>query len=257
MSGEEAAPRAKVADHGALRIRPYRPADRAQVAEICLKTAAGGGDATGVYSDDSLMPEVFALPYVEYAPDLAFVVAEANSAEANSADATGAHANVADANVAEAHSAGANGGRGAERVLGYVLGVADTAAFIEWYAREWAPGFAARHPLAAAPTAAQPAFTEAQLLEAGRDPERMRIAELADYPAHLHIDLLPELQGQGWGRRLIDELRAALAARGVRAVHLGMDAANTGARAFYDRLGFHELPSSRADAPLLGISTNT
>jgi hypothetical protein len=34
-----------------------------------------------------------------------------------------------------------------------------------------------------------------------------------------------------------------------------MDAANTGARAFYDRLGFHELPSSRPEAPLLGIST--
>jgi ribosomal protein S18 acetylase RimI-like enzyme len=204
-----------------LGIRPYRPADREQVAEICLKTAAGGGDATGVYSDDSLMPEVFALPYLEYAPELAFVVAESPG----------------------------------ERVLGYVIGVADTAAFIDWYGRAWAPGFAARHPLAAAPTAARPAFTEAQLVEAGRDPERMRIAELADYPAHLHIDLLPELQGQGWGRRLIDTMRAALAARGVPAVHLGMDAANTGARAFYDRLGFHELPSSRADAPLLGIST--
>jgi hypothetical protein len=41
----------------------------------------------------------------------------------------------------------------------------------------------------------------------------------------------------------------------VPAVHLGMDAANVKARAFYDRLGFHELPSSRPDAPLLGIST--
>jgi ribosomal protein S18 acetylase RimI-like enzyme len=35
-----------------------------------------------------------------------------------------------------------------------------------------------------------------------------------------------------------------------------MDPANTGARAFYDRLGFHELPSSRPDAPLLGIATS-
>ena len=39
-------------------------------------------------------------------------------------------------------------------------------------------------------------------------------------------------------------------------MHLGMDAANTGARAFYERLGFHELPSSTADAPLLGIATS-
>jgi ribosomal protein S18 acetylase RimI-like enzyme len=206
-------------DDPVIEIRPYQPADRDGVALVCVRTAAGGGDATGVYSDDTLMPEVFALPYVDYAPELAYVVSE---------------------------------GR---RVLGYVLGVADTAAFIEWWKREWAPGFAARHPSPGAPTGHEPAFTEAELIDAGTNPERMRIAELDEYPAHLHIDLLPELQGQGYGRRLIDTLRAALAARGVPAVHLGMDAANTGARAFYDRMGFHELPSSRPEAPVLGIST--
>jgi RimJ/RimL family protein N-acetyltransferase len=34
---------------------------------------------------------------------------------------------------------------------------------------------------------------------------------------------------------------AALAALGVPAVHLGMLTVNTRARAFYDRLGFHEI----------------
>lgn len=201
-------------------IRPYRPDDRAEVAHVCLNTAAGGADATGVYSDDALMPEVYALPYVEYAPDLAFVVEDDDG-----------------------------------RVGGYVLGVADTAAFIEWYAREWAPGFRARHPSPGPPTAQRPAYTEAQLIADGGEPERMRIVELDAYPAHLHIDLLPALQGRGLGRRLIDTLRAELAGRGVPAVHLGLDPANTGARAFYERLGFHELPSSRGDAPLLGIAT--
>ena len=210
-------------------IRPYRPADRDAVAEVCLRTAAGGGDATGVYSDDALMPEVFALPYVEFAPELAFVVVgpSADSAERG----------------------------GGERVLGYVIGVADTRAFVEWWKREWSPGFRLRHPAPGSPTRQEPGFTEQQLLAAGYDPERMLIAEVDEYPAHLHIDLLPELQGQGFGRRLIDTLRGALAERGVPAVHLGMDAANTGARAFYDRLGFHELPSSMPNAPLLGIAT--
>lgn len=210
-------------------IRRYRAPDRDGVAEVCLRTAAGGGDATGVYSDDALMPEVFALPYVEFAPELAFVVVDP------SAD-TGQHA-------------------GGERVLGYVLGVADTRAFVEWWKREWSHGFRERHPAPGPPTGHDPAFTEQQLLAAGTDPERMLIAEVDEYPAHLHIDLLPELQGQGFGRRLIDTLRAALAERGVPAVHLGMDAANAGARAFYDRLGFHELRSSTPDAPLLGIAT--
>lgn len=202
-------------------IRAYRPDDRDAVFEICLRTAAGGGDATGVYSDDALMPEVFALPYVTYAPELGFVVD----------DGTG-------------------------RAVGYVIGVADTRAFVEWWRREWTPGFRARHPRPGPPTGHDPGFTEVQLLDAGANPDRMLIAELDDYPAHLHIDLLPELHGQGFGRRLIETFRSALAERGVPGVHLGMDAANTDARAFYDRLGFHELPSSRPDAPLLAIATS-
>lgn len=225
MTGErtDAASRPAGVD-GAARhpfIRPYRSSDRDAVFEICLRTAAGGEDATGVYSDDVLMPEVFALPYVEYAPDLAFVVDDGNG-----------------------------------RALGYVIGVADTRAFVEWWRREWGPAFRTRHPQPGPPTGRNPGFTEAQLLAAGADPGRMLIAEVDEYPAHLHIDLLPDLQGRGFGRRLIDALRSALAERGVPAVHLGMDAANVGARAFYDRLGFHELPSSRPDAPLLGIATS-
>lgn len=200
-------------------IRPYRPADEDAVAEICVRTALAGDDARGAYSDDDLMPDVYARPYLAYAPDLAFV-----------ADLDG-------------------------RVVGYVLGVADTAAFVDWWRREWLPDFDTRHPEARTPTAAAPAYTEAQLLADGRRPERMRIAELDAYPAHLHIDLLPEAQGHGLGRRLIATLREALAARGVPGVHLSMDAANVGARAFYDRLGFVELPSSTPDAPLLGIAT--
>ena len=218
---DAAAGASRVTPPGHPFIRPYRPSDRHDLAEICLLTAAGGGDATGVYSDDALMPEVFALPYVEYAPELAFVVDDGHG----------------------------------ERALGYVIGVADTRAFVEWWKREWAPGFRLRHPAPGAATGRNPGFTEEQLLAAGTDPERMLIAEVDEYPAHLHIDLLPGLQGQGFGRRLIDTLRGALADRGVAAVHLGMDAANTGARAFYDRLGFHELPSSRPEAPLLGIAT--
>jgi ribosomal protein S18 acetylase RimI-like enzyme len=202
-----------------FQIRPYRPADRDDVALVCLRTAAAGGDATGVYSDDTLMPEVFALPYVEYAPELTFVVADE------------------------------------QRAAGYVMAVADTADFVEWWRREWAPGFAARHPVAAPPTEHAPAFTEAALIDTGVHPERMLIPELDRYPAHLHIDLLPELQGQGWGRRLIDTVRGALAERGVAALHLGLAAENTGARAFYDRLGFHELPSSTPASPKLGVAT--
>ncbi|MEV4246775.1 GNAT family N-acetyltransferase [Streptosporangium canum] len=73
-------------------------------------------------------------------------------------------------------------------------------------------------------------------------PERMVLPELAAYPAHLHIDLLPDHQRKGHGRALMNAFLDALHGRGVPAVHLGMVSTNTPARAFYDRLGFHEIP---------------
>ncbi|CAM5235908.1 GNAT family N-acetyltransferase [Streptomyces violaceorubidus] len=50
----------------------------------------------------------------------------------------------------------------------------------------------------------------------------------------------------------------ALRARGVPAVHLVMATANTPARAFYDRLGFHEIAAAGldpADVTCLGRTT--
>jgi ribosomal protein S18 acetylase RimI-like enzyme len=121
---------------------------------------------------------------------------------------------------------------------GYVIAAGNTRAFVDRYRSEWLPGFAAKYHHVDPPTS-----LEQEFVHMGYTPERMLIPEVDEYPAHLHIDLLPELQGQGIGRLLIDTLRSALAERGVSGVHLTMDPANTGARAFYDRLGFAELPS--------------
>jgi GNAT superfamily N-acetyltransferase len=73
-------------------------------------------------------------------------------------------------------------------------------------------------------------------------PEWMLRDDLTNYyPAHLHIALAPQAQGKGAGRALMDTYLEALRAAGVPCVHLIMSAANTGARAFYDRLGFHQI----------------
>jgi GNAT superfamily N-acetyltransferase len=194
-------------------VRPYETDDYDAIGNICLLTAEAGGDATGLYVSDDLMPDVFARPYVVYQPELAFVVEDD------------------------------------EGVGGYILGVADTAAFARWFADEWVPA-----EIAGRYEHTEPVVTKDDLIRhLGFWPERMLIPELDDYPAHLHIDLLPRLQGQGLGRQLIDTLLDALRQRGVPGLHLSMDAANLGARAFYDRLGFAELPSSAPDAPVLGL----
>lgn len=128
--------------------------------------------------------------------------------------------------------------------IGYLIATADTAAFVARYREQWLPGFTARWAHDDDPRDVEP-------IRAGLEPERMLVPELDRYPAHLHIDLLPEAQGRGWGRALIDHLVGELRARGVPGVHLGVDPANTGAVAFYGRLGFDPLPSG-----VLGLSLN-
>jgi ribosomal protein S18 acetylase RimI-like enzyme len=80
--------------------------------------------------------------------------------------------------------------------------------------------------------------------------------DLTDYPAHLHIALAPQAQGKGAGRVLMDTYLKALRAAGVPRVHLSMSAANTGARAFYDRLGFHQIARPAPTRVLLGRRTH-
>lgn len=198
------------------RIRRYLPTDLADVYDVCIRTADAGGDARGRYDTDDLMGDLFAGPYVYLEPDLAFVV--------------------------EDHG----------HVVGYVLGTADTARFAAAYRERWIPRLADRYP-----PPERPAVTETEhLLEEHHHPEGMVRPALADYPAHLHIDLLPDYQRQGLGRQLMETMFTALADAGADKVFVAMLSSNLSARSFYERLGFYELsvPDPGAIA-FLGRST--
>ena len=133
-------------------------------------------------------------------------------------------------------------------VSGYIIAAPDTRRFVDRYRAEWLPGFAEKY------VHVEPPVTHDDVIRhLGFWPERMLIPEVDAYPAHLHIDLLPSLQGRGYGRRLVETLAGALQAAGIPGLHLSMDPANTPARAFYDRLGFEELPSSTPSSPTLGM----
>ncbi|QMU74913.1 GNAT family N-acetyltransferase [Streptacidiphilus sp. PB12-B1b] len=184
-------------------IRPYRPADREALYDICVRTGDAGADATGLYRDPGILPAIFTGPYLQLAPELAFVLAD---------------------------------GPDAERPLGYVIGTADTRRYVADYRRAWLPLVAGQYPEGSGEG------PDAERVRELHHPEWMLADGLADrYPAHLHIDLLPQAQGRGAGRALMDTFLAALRAAGAERVHLGMARRNTGARAFYDRLGFHEI----------------
>jgi ribosomal protein S18 acetylase RimI-like enzyme len=123
---------------------------------------------------------------------------------------------------------------GAGNAIGYILGTANTSEFVRRYEAEWLPAIGDRYEHDDDPR-------DENLLKLLRQPQRMLIPELDDYPAHLHIDLLPEARGHGEGRALMTSFLRGLHAAGVERVHLSMAPSNTGARAFYDRLGFAEI----------------
>lgn len=118
-----------------------------------------------------------------------------------------------------------------EGVAGYLVGTADSVAFAAWQERAWWPALRARYPLGAD----DGSVDQALVAQMHRPP---LVVPPPGHPAHLHVDLLPRLQGQGWGRRLIAAFVAALAERGVPGLFLQADPRNTGALAFYARLGF-------------------
>ncbi|MEE1928491.1 GNAT family N-acetyltransferase [Streptomyces sp. TRM 70351] len=197
-------------------VRPYRPSDRDDLYDVCVRTGHQGGDARELYADHDLLPDVFAGPYAELEPDLAFVLDDG------------------------------------ERVVGYVVGAADTAVFAERFRTEWLPRVAGRHPAPSGPPTTPDELVRGLL----HRPGRMVVPELADHPAHLHIDLLPAVQRKGYGRELMDALFAALRERGVAAVHLGMAPQNTAAGLFYERLGFRRIDVPGAgDVTYLGRTT--
>ena len=186
-------------------IRPYRESDHAAVYDVCVRTADAGGDARGKYHSDDLMPDLFAGPYLFLEPDFAFVLDDG------------------------------------QRAVGYVIGTPDTAAFARAYRARWIPRLAGRYPPPIPGPPDPPGNPDEEMLALHYRPERLVWPGLDEYPAHLHIDLLPPFQRAGHGRALMETFYAAAAGAGAAGVHVTVAKANTRAIGFYRRLGFRPL----------------
>ena len=184
-----------------MQVRPFSPCDLAGMYRVCLLTGDAGADASGLYRDPDLLGHVYAAPYPVADPGLTWVVTDD------------------------------------EGVAGYVVGTADSQAFARWQEESWWPPLRERYPL----RPAVEGYLDHELRQAVHQGTTYDPAVTDPYPAHLHIDLLPRAQGRGLGRTLIGTLVAALRARGVPGLHLGVATRNTGATAFYGRVGFREV----------------
>ncbi|EXJ88959.1 hypothetical protein A1O3_02023 [Capronia epimyces CBS 606.96] len=134
---------------------------------------------------------------------------------------------------------------GTGHAVGYLLGVPHTPSFVERYERTYIPFLQTLgldkpepgHPTDLPNALRQIMFTPRGMLH-DEHPELLR-----QWPAHLHIDILPPFQKHGYGRQLMEQFCERASASGARGVHLLMAASNEQAGKFYDRLGFLRFPA--------------
>ncbi|MDR1956824.1 MAG: GNAT family N-acetyltransferase [Treponema sp.] len=192
-------------------IRPACGPDLPYLYEICLKTGDAGKDASGLFYDPLLLGQYYVAPYFFHDPGLCFVAEDDHP--------------------------------GKKVPQGYIVAAADTLAFNRWMETLWLPPLRRRYPKPYPKQYIRSSFEEQllALLHRSLDAPESAPPWISSYPAHLHIDLLPLLQGQGAGKGLMRTLLEALARRGCPGVHLGVSAANTRAIGFYRKLGFSTL----------------
>jgi ribosomal protein S18 acetylase RimI-like enzyme len=185
-------------------IRAARPTDQAAAYYICVKTGDHGRDGEPFYRDDpDALGRIFVGPYLAYEPELGLILED-------------------------------NQG-----VCGYAFGAFDSRAFYARYDREWRTALCARFPL---PQGDPSTWTPAQTVHSWyHHPDYFCPEPYEAYPSHMHIDLLERARGQGYGRRMMEQVMSKLRERGSPGAHLGVSVRNTPALSFYQRLGFHEL----------------
>jgi ribosomal protein S18 acetylase RimI-like enzyme len=190
-------------------VRRYQARDRDAVREICRVTAYGGGEKLRPV-DPLLLTDLMTRYYTDFTPEAVWVAER----------------------------------RG--RVVGYLAGCFDEAPLRRAMVRSIVPRAVAAalarglllRPALWRLVAVTPRFLAAERRAGAGDSSGDL---LAAYPAHLHVNLLPEARGRGVGERLVAQLCIEAARRGLPGVHATVLEDNRGARRFFERLGFTAL----------------
>lgn len=185
----------------AIEVRPYATGDRSAL--VALFGAAGAGaPSSELWGHEAALADVYLTPYLDLEPASVFVA------------------------LVEG------------RPAGYLAGCVDEARFPNEADRTRAA--IRRHRLYLRPRPVwffarerYDVLRSALLREPVAD-------ELADprWPAHLHIDLVPQARGSGAGRALMAAWFGRLEEVGVTGCYLQTTAENAGAVAFFERMGF-------------------
>ena len=197
--------------HASWIIRPYAAGDRVAVRRICCDTADAGRPVEAFFDDRELIADLLMNYYTDFEPASAWVAEQAG------------------------------GPAIAGEVVGYLTGCRDTGRFRRimfwcivpralfkafWRGTWWA-------------------VSTRRLIRCNLPIWWRSLGNwtmpLAGYPAHLHINLRPGMQGQGVGRQLINQFLAQLRSAGISGVHLSTREDNMAALAFFKKMGFARL----------------
>ena len=122
-----------------------------------------------------------------------------------------------------------------KKAVGYGLSVLDTKTFQVQARESWWPKLQEKYRDISI-------YAESEwLIHEIFHPSPSPIDILDEFPSHGHIDLLPEFQGQGWGRRVMESMERALSDRGSHGFHLRVSKHNSRGLKFYAALGYQEI----------------
>lgn len=110
------------------------------------------------------------------------------------------------------------------RAIGYILCAQDSGVWAEEFPVKYVPD-----------------WNENPLKEFYQGIMKAPLKYEEDFPAHLHIDILPGYQHMGIGTRLMDALTGHLKKKGIHGLMLSVSGDNTNGKNFYEKYGFHVL----------------
>lgn len=133
----------------------------------------------------------------------------------------------------------------AGETVGYGLCVIDTLVFQDECRENWWPALQEKY--AALQVFCKEDWLVSEIFHPTPSPDEI----LNDYPSHGHIDLLPIIQGQGHGRRIMTHMEEQLKGSGSVGFHLRVSVHNDRGLKFYAALGYKEV-MRRGDEVIVG-----
>lgn len=185
-----------------MNIRLASLEDERTLYDICVITGDSGKDATGIFNQPDLLGDIWVGPYLHLSADHCYVVQNDDGVP-----------------------------------LGYCIATLDTTSFETVTDAVWWP---AKQSFYRKPDISQQDSwsRDERIAHLIHNPLRSPSEFLEEFPSHAHINLVPEMQGKGWGKKLMQAMEDSLRSAGSQGVHLILSAKNQNALAFYKAVGY-------------------